>query len=321
MDGILIVNKPDGWTSFDVIAKLRGVLRERSAGHTGTLDPMATGVLVVALGEATKLVEHLTAADKTYQASITFGAETLSLDAASEITRTAPVPESLREALAEPSRLANFDLLSAAIAQELARTEQVPPAVSAIHVNGQRAYDLARRGESVVLAPRPVQVRSLTVTGGTLTPAPTLFVTVTTTKGYYVRSLARDLAATLGTLGHLTALHRVRAGDFTLERSVAPTDPREWIEARVIPIAEAVKLAMPTCTLTEEGTRFALQGKALSAPHFASTAVGTVACFDLNGALVALVDVSPDGEGRVRRGFAHPSRYLPNIPHVPTEEP
>ena len=311
MDGIIVVNKPDGWTSFDVVAKLRGVLKTRSVGHTGTLDPMATGVLVVALGEATKLVEHLTSDDKTYQAAITFGAETVSLDAASAVTRTAQNSDSLLAALREPSELGGCDFLNAAIATELARTEQIPPAVSAIHVNGERAYKIARRGEAVTLPPRPVQVRSIAVTGSTLTPAPTLFVTVTASKGYYVRALARDLAASLGTLGHLTALHRTRAGGFTLERSVSPTDPLEAILAHVIPLEDAVRFALPTCELTEEGTLFALQGKALTAAHYCVRVEGIVGCFDSAGRIVAMVDVSADGEGRVRRGFAHPSRNLP----------
>ncbi len=311
MDGIVVVNKPDGWTSFDVVAKMRGVLRTRSVGHTGTLDPMATGVLVVALGEATKLVAHLTAADKTYQAAITFGCETVSLDRTSPVTQSARVPEELVAALQEQLAQNTSRVLNAAIEIELARTEQIPPAVSALHVNGERAYDVARRGETVILAPRPVQVRSLSVTGATLLPSPTLFVTATVSKGYYVRSLARDLAESLGTLGHLSALHRLRAGDFTLERSVSPNDPRESIEAAVIPLSSAVRMALPTCELTDEGTLFALQGKPLSAAHFRERSCGLVACFDAGGLLVAMVDISKEGEGRVRRGFAHPSRILP----------
>ncbi len=308
MDGIVVVNKPDGWTSFDVVAKIRGVLRTRSVGHTGTLDPMATGVLVVALGEATKLVEHLTAADKTYQAAIVFGNETVSLDKMSPVTKTVPVPDALLAALAEPAKLGESVLLQRALAEELARTEQVPPAVSAIHVSGERAYDLARRGESVTLAPRAVQVRAIIATGATLSPAPTLFVTITVSKGYYVRSFARDLAVALGTVGHLSALHRARSGDFTLSSSVSPIDTREAIEAAVIPLGSAIRLALPTCELTEEGTLFALQGKPLLPTHFCERVEGTVGCFDSLGRLVAMVDVSTTGEGRVRRGFAHPSR-------------
>jgi tRNA pseudouridine55 synthase len=200
--GVVIVDKPGGVTSFDVVAQLRRALKTKAVGHAGTLDPMATGVLVVCIGEATKLVQYLTADSKRYTATLTLGSATDTLDADGTVTTTMPVPP-------DP----DGTRLQRAIAAEIARKAQVPPQVSAIHVDGERAYDLARRGIEVALPARPVQVHAL---DAHYTDPRTVQLSVHAAKGYYVRALARDLAASLGTVGHLRALRRDASGPYEL---------------------------------------------------------------------------------------------------------
>jgi tRNA pseudouridine55 synthase len=246
----------------------------REVGHAGTLDPMATGVLVVLVGEGTKLAPYLTADDKEYEASISLGVETDSLDADGTETRRVPVPAGWQDAL------------PAALEAERARTSQVPPVISAVHVGGERAYVKARRGEDVAMEPREVAVRSLEVIGSPLR------LRLAVSKGYYVRSLARDLAARLGTVGHLTDLRRTRSGAFTLAQAGGP----------LIPLAAAAALALPVATLTTLGKEHARVGKPLAPDELSSTVSGPQAWLDELGDLIAIGEVV-DGVGRVRRGF------------------
>lgn len=251
----------------------------REVGHAGTLDPMATGVLVVLVGEGTKLAPYLTADDKEYEASISLGVETDSLDADGTETRRVPVPEAWQDAL------------PAALEAERARTSQVPPVISAVHVGGERAYVKARRGESVAMEPREVVVRSLNVIAS---PSNPLRVRLAVSKGYYVRSLARDLAARLGTVGHLTELRRTRSGSFTLAQAGGP----------LIPVAAAAALALPVATLTALGKEHARVGKPVAAAELSTRVSGPHAWLDELGDLIAIGEVV-DGVGRVRRGFGH----------------
>jgi len=284
--GVLVIDKPRGPTSHDVVARVRRVLGTREVGHAGTLDPMATGVLVIAVGEATKLVQWLTAQEKSYIATIRLGVATSTLDAEGEVTEQRPV-------------VADHDTIEAALAAERARTEQIPPMVSAIKVGGVALHKRARRGEVLDLAPRPVRVEHLASLRVAL---PDLDVALTCAKGYYVRSLARDLAARLGTVGHLTMLHRTQSGPFLYEEAIALDDVSE---DHLIPLADAAKRAVGSIELTPEGVVRARHGKKLANEHFKHAPPdGPTAWLD-NGLLVAIGEVV-EGEGRVLRGFREP---------------
>ncbi len=276
--GVLVVDKPCGPTSHDVVARLRKKLRTRAIGHAGTLDPLASGVLVVAVGEGTKLVPWLTAADKEYLVTIRLGASTPTLDAGSPVDATAPLAAGWESTLED------------ALAAERARTTQVPPVYSAIHKDGERAHELARRGELVELAPRPVEVRAIELLAQR---ADELDLRVAVAKGYYVRSLARDLASALGTLGHVTALRRTRSGAFTL------ADASE----ELFSLEDAVARALPVAVLDDAAVAAARVGKPVPATGIVPFGDGPHAWLDGAGKLVAIGE--RDGEvGRVRRGFS-----------------
>ena len=200
--GVVVLDKPRGPTSHDLVQIVRRAIGTHEVGHAGTLDPMATGVLVVAIGQATKLLGWLSAADKSYEARVAFGRATDTLDAEGETTGARACPAEIAAACA---RAEDGGPLAAALAAERARTAQVPPAFSAIKVGGVSSHARARRGEEVLLAPREVRVLSLSPTAGSGDP-PWLDLEMTVAKGYYVRALARDLGDALGTDAHLAAL-------------------------------------------------------------------------------------------------------------------
>jgi tRNA pseudouridine55 synthase len=306
---VLVVDKPRGPTSHDVVAKLRRALRTKHVGHCGTLDPMATGVLVVAVDDGTKLVPWLTADDKAYEATIRLGVETDSLDADGVETASSPIGAALSAALAalptaQPGELPTY--LARAIDAERVRTSQVPPAISAIRVGGERAHALARRGEAPELPARECCVRRLDVLGGGLGPEPHMRVVVEVTKGYFVRSLARDLALSLGTVGHLTALRRTRSGAFTLDDAVSLERSPEELRAALLPIDRAAARALPISVVTEEGARAAGFGQRLMPGQLRDPHATPSAWLDEAGALVAIGQVEADGGGRVLRGFSRP---------------
>jgi tRNA pseudouridine55 synthase len=302
-DAVLVVDKPKGPTSHDVVAKLRRALRTRAVGHCGTLDPMATGVLVVAVGEATKLVPWLTADDKSYEATICFGVATDSLDADGRETERVELDDALRAELAELASGSLSPRLAAALDAERARTMQMPPAISAIRIGGERAHEVARRGEAPALTLREVAVRRIEVLGGGLEPEPHLRVSVDVAKGYFVRSLARDLAAALGTVGHLTALRRTRSGAFTLADAVLLDAGPEALREAALPIERAAARALPVSMLTSEGVTAAGHGQRLMPGQVRDPHATPSAWLDDAGALVAIGEVDPDGSGRVLRGF------------------
>ena len=287
--GVLVVDKPGGMTSHDVVQQLRKKLKTREIGHSGTLDPMATGVLVVCIGEGTKLVPYLTAAEKGYDATIALGTGTATLDAEGEVTETKDVPSDWE------------DHLEASIAVERARTSQVPPSFSAIRVDGVRSHVLARRGEAVEHVPREVRVASIEVRSLNAHP-PTLCVSLDVSKGYYVRSLARDLATSLGTAGHLTALRRTRSGCFTLADACPLAD--EKIAERVLSLEIAAARALPVAHLTAKGRIDAFEGRPIAPEDLSNRAtVGPCAWFDEAGTLVAIGAIEASGRGQVLRGF------------------
>ena len=227
--GLVIVDKPAGLTSHDVVARLRRILRTRKIGHAGTLDPMATGVLVCGVERGTKLLGHLALDTKAYTATIRLGAATTTDDAEGETISTAD-PASVTDTA-----------IAAGVAALTGVVQQVPSSVSAIKVDGQRAYARVRAGEEVALQPRPVVVSAFDVLARR---GPELDVAVECSSGTYVRALARDLGAALGVGGHLTALRRTRVGPFTLARarSLAELDADPGLS---LTLDEAVATAFP----------------------------------------------------------------------------
>ena len=203
--GICVVDKPAGWTSHDVVGRARRLLGTKKVGHAGTLDPMATGVLVLGVGRATRLLTFITGVDKTYEAQITLGVETDSLDADGEVT--------VRHDMAPPAA----EQVAAAARTLTGPLEQVPPMVSAVKVDGRRLHQLAREGKEVERAARPVVVSQFDVRP---TDDPLVWdATVTCSSGTYVRVLAADLGRALGGGAHLSALRRTRVGPFLLEEA------------------------------------------------------------------------------------------------------
>ncbi|MGO9836120.1 MAG: tRNA pseudouridine(55) synthase TruB [Polyangiaceae bacterium] len=298
LSGVLVIDKPRGPTSHDVVARVRAYLRTRRVGHAGTLDPMATGVLVVAIGEATKLVPWLTAHAKSYEATIALGVETDTLDADGRAMRQVDPGDALRRALARQGEPAG--LLHVALEQERGRTRQVPPAYSAIRSGGERAFDRARRGETLDLAAREVRVQSLDLVRWAADP-PSLCVSLTVDKGYYVRALARDLAEALGTAGHLTSLRRVRSGCFTADEAFSLETSPDVLRSSIQPLARVAARALPVTQLTKDGATDARHGRPVS---IVTQTRGPQAWFAPDGELVAVGEVDDDGRGRILRGFA-----------------
>lgn len=226
--GWLIVDKPAGVTSTAVVNKVRWALEAKKAGHAGTLDPDATGLLAVALGEATKTVAILTDALKCYDFTVTWGAETTTDDASGEV---------LRRADTRPERAQ----IEAALPAFTGHIMQVPPVFSAVKVEGERAYDLAREGEAPELAARPLWVESLTLLDS---GAETARLEMVCGKGGYVRAIARDLGRRLGCLGHVAALRRVWSGPFEVGDAVAfdciDREAQGWLEAQLLPLESAL---------------------------------------------------------------------------------
>jgi tRNA pseudouridine55 synthase len=286
-DGVFIVDKAKGLTSHDVVRRVRKKISSRAVGHAGTLDPMATGVLVIAVGEGTKLVPYLTAADKEYETTIALGVTTETLDADAKHFSNAPVPADWR------------DHLEAALVEEQNRKSQIPPDFSAIHTQGERAHEIARRGETVELAPREIHVLSLQLLGAKTDP-PSIDLRLTVSKGYYVRALARDLAARLGTVGHLTALRRIRSGPFAIAEACSVDD--ENFSSRIFSVSDAARKSLPSITLDEAARVDAGHGKVVSFSE--SDPRGATAWLDGQGNLVAIGHIGEDGVGRVLRGFS-----------------
>ncbi|MFB4316654.1 tRNA pseudouridine(55) synthase TruB [Actinomadura sp. 21ATH] len=272
--GLVIVDKPAEWTSHDVVGKMRRLARTRRVGHAGTLDPMATGVLVIGVEKATRLLGHLALTEKEYAATIRLGQSTNTDDAEGEITATASAREVAGEAL------------RAGIASLTGPIEQVPPQVSAIKVNGERAYKMARKGEEVALKARPVTVHAFTVTDvrreGDLIDVDAV---IGCSSGTYIRALARDLGAMLGTGGHLTALRRTRVGPYDL--STAHTIEQLTESMAVLPIGDAVAAAFPRREVTAEDARKVAHGGRLPALGMGP---GPVGVFGPDGTLLALVE-------------------------------
>ena len=293
MNGILIVDKPAGCTSHDVVQRVRKALRQRSVGHAGTLDPLATGVLVVAVGEGTKLVSHLQSDDKRYEVTIALGAETDSLDADGEVIETADVPR-LDTATVEQ-----------ALQPFIGRHPQEAPKLSAIKVGGTPLHRRMRRGEDVEAPVREVELYEATVDE---VSQEALVLSLHCGKGFYVRSLARDLARALGTMGHVRVLRRTASGAFSIDDGLYGDQmTAEAIAERLIPLKEACG-ALRRVELTDEGVGHARHGRPIGPEVVAGDAwreaspEESLALFAPDGEPVALGRRVDEGI-RVVRGF------------------
>ena len=273
--GLVVVDKPAGWTSHDVVGRMRRLAGTRKVGHSGTLDPMATGVLVLGINRATRLLGHLTLADKEYAATIRLGQSTITDDAEGDVVETVSAAH-LDEAAV---RLALPPLTG--------DIEQVPSSVSAIKVAGVRSYARVRSGEEVALKARPVRVSVFELTDSRHDgDCFDVDVRVVCSSGTYVRALARDLGVALGVGGHLTALRRTRVGAFGLDR--ARTLDEHERELAVIPLDEVARTSFAVCDLTEEQATDVRFGRAL--PGVELGAAGPVAVFAPGGTFLALYE-------------------------------
>jgi tRNA pseudouridine55 synthase len=278
-DGLVIVDKPSGFTSHDVVAKMRGIARTRRVGHAGTLDPMATGVLVLGVEKATKLLGHLALTEKEYLGTIRLGQNTVTDDAEGEITSSVDASGVSREAV------------DAGAAKLTGNIMQVPSKVSAIKIDGKRSYARVRGGEDFEIPARPVTVSSFRVydvretVAEDNTPVVDLVVSVVCSSGTYIRALARDLGADLGVGGHLTALRRTRVGPYGLD--AAKTLEQLQQELTVMPIAEAAAAAFPRWDVDEKRAKLLTNGVRLDMPAFDTA---PVAAFGPDGRFLALVE-------------------------------
>ena len=281
-DGLLVVDKPAGWTSHDVVGRVRRLAGTRKVGHAGTLDPMATGVLVLGIGRATRLLGHLSLTDKAYDATIRLGATTVTDDAEGEVVEERDASGVTDEQLAGAMAALTGDL------------QQVPSSVSAVKVDGVRSYARVRAGESVELKARAVTVSRFDLLSRR---GADLDVVVECTSGTYVRALARDLGAALGVGGHLTALRRTRVGPFGL--GVARTLEQAAEELGIVPLDAAVAAAFPRRDLTAEEAVALSYGKKLEP----SGTDATLGAFSPEGRCIALLE-DRDGVARPTVVFA-----------------
>jgi tRNA pseudouridine55 synthase len=280
LSGILNVDKPAGITSHDVVDAVRRVAGQRKVGHAGTLDPLATGVLLVCLGQATRVAEYLMAGRKRYRATIVLGASTDTYDAQGQIVSSGGRTDWSR------------DEIESALAAFVGQIQQVPPAYSAIKQQGQPAYKLARQGREVEMEPRPVEIDEIVLLDWT---PPSLVVEVGCSPGTYIRSLAHDLGARLGSGAYLDGLVRLRSGHFALEDAVSLERAEEAFEhgqegAYLLPIDEAL-LDWPALVLGADKARRLVQGQAVqaSAPESGEEVESLWRAYNLEGDFVAIV--------------------------------
>ncbi|MDR5701339.1 tRNA pseudouridine(55) synthase TruB [Agromyces aerolatus] len=290
ISGILLVDKPQGITSHDVVSRVRRLAGTRKVGHAGTLDPMATGLLILGVNDATRLLHYLVGLDKAYTATIRLGWGTTTDDAEGE---------ALEHASAEAVAALGEDRIAAGLRSLTGELEQVPSSVSAIKVDGKRAYARVRGGETVELAARPVRVAEFELVALRRgTEWVDLDVRVEVSSGTYVRALARDLGAALGVGGHLTALRRTRVGGFT----VTDASPLEHLDvgAAIVPAAIAARSALPVVELDPAAAVDLGHGKRIAAPTDAPADAPLAAIAD--DRLVAVVERRGD-RLRVLTGF------------------
>ena len=294
MNGVLIVDKPAGMTSHDVVRRLRRVCQTRRVGHSGTLDPMATGLLLVAVGEGTRVVQFLVEGDKTYRATLQFGAETTTQDAEGEVTHRRPVDHLEDSAVLQ------------ACQQMVGELQQIPPMYSAIKIKGVALHRLARQGIEIERPPRTVHIRHLTVENLAL---PQLSFEVKCSKGTYIRTLCHDLGHKLETAAHLSSLRRLRSGSFDIEEAVT----LEWLEQassqaideKLLSLSSALR-DYPVCEVTEEGYKKLCHGIPPLLEHLAAGAPfdeGQKVLLSLNGQALAMARFAPSRSKEKRGDF------------------
>ncbi len=288
--GILNIDKPQGWTSHDVVARVRRLTRQRHVGHAGTLDPMATGVLLVCVGQATRVSEYLMAAPKRYRARIRFGTATDTYDAEGQVTLASDVI---------PER----STIEALLPRFTGRIEQAPPPYSALKLEGEPAYRRARRGETVEQAPRPVEVYEIHLLSW---QPPDLELDIACGRGTYIRSLAHDLGRAAGSAAHLAALERRAVGRFAVEDATSLTEFEALVaedlwQQRLAPLDEAL-LGFPALTVSAEDVRRVMAGQPL--PGGTAVANELRRVYGPDGEFVALV------QGDVQASVWRPHKVL-----------
>lgn len=257
MNGILLIDKAEGWTSSDVVIKLKGVLRERRVGHSGTLDPMATGLLAVFVGRATRAVEFAEAHDKRYTAGLRLGVTTDTQDVTGSVLR------SCQANVAE-------DELKAVLTRFTGELEQIPPMYSAIKINGQKLYDIARRGGEVERRPRHITVSGISVVGRS---GNDFVLDISCSKGTYIRTLCNDIGDALGCGGCMSSLRRTAAGDFsvsqayTIDEVVAAAAAGE--AGKLLLPTDSMFAALPRCTAGAQDERRIKNGNEIKTPDLA----------------------------------------------------
>lgn len=256
--GVLVCDKPQGLSSHGVVSRIRRWFGTKKVGHAGTLDPMATGVLVLALGRGTKLLTYITGVSKTYFATIRLGSSTPTDDADSEPDR-----------FADPTDLARVDTaaIEAVVAKLRGPIDQVPSAVSAIKVDGKRSYARVRAGEDVELKARRVEVSAFEIIDIRFAAEDghiDVDVEVDCSSGTYVRALARDIGTDLGVFGHLTALRRTRVGDFHIDQALTLPEDLDVPSPALITLAEAARTLLPVVTVDAEQAKALMQGKTVA---------------------------------------------------------
>ena len=254
LSGVIVIDKPEGMTSFDVVARARRRFRTRSVGHTGTLDPMATGILPLCIAGSTRIARFLTCDDKTYEAELQLGIATDSQDRLGQVIAQAPIPQ------------LNDSDIESVLAAFRGPIRQVPPMFSALRVQGERLYEKARRGETVEREARGIVIHSLELTGRPA--ADRLSLRVHCSKGTYIRTLASDIGEALGCHAHLTALRRTQSGSFTLRQAVTLEEmlsaDDESLASKFISERRALD-ALPEILVGPEAGRWILNGRKLNA--------------------------------------------------------
>ena len=287
MTGILLIDKPRDWTSHDVVGKLRGILRERRIGHSGTLDPMATGLLVVFIGRATRAVEFAEAHEKEYHAGLRLGMVTDTQDVTGTVLEQCGCSVTREE-------------LEAVLPRFRGEIQQIPPMYSAIKVQGKKLYEIARKGGEVERKPRPVTISKLEVTGE---EHGDYLLDVVCSKGTYIRTLCHDIGGALGVGGTMSALRRVRAGQFSLENAYTLEQVQQAADAGraeelLLPV-DALFSEYPAVALTAKGEKRCRVGNDYPVPENAG---GTCRVYGADGAFLALARAE-QGIGKTIKSF------------------
>ncbi|MGB0647454.1 MAG: tRNA pseudouridine(55) synthase TruB [Bradymonadia bacterium] len=290
--GVLLVDKPSGPTSFDVIRQVRKAMHMKKVGHTGTLDPMASGLMVLCLGEATRVVQYLTATDKTYEATVELGVESDTYDAEGEINRLVT---------AEQASAISTDVVREALSTFSGWIEQVPPAFSAIKVDGERLYAKARRGEEVTVPSRQVRIDRCDLLRRS---GPDLSLRISCSKGTYIRSISHDLGRRLGCGGLLTSLRRTHVGQLDVSQAVSLDEiqslEKTEIVERCLSVGEALA-EYPKVTMSWDNAKKLRFGQTLISSELPER---DFLAYDPNFVLIALMQGRDEmGKTKILRGF------------------